>query len=68
VLAGPVEASATGNVLVQAIAGGTIADLAAGRALVHATAGVRRHDPRAAGAPGQAARERFAELVAARAD
>jgi rhamnulokinase len=47
VLAGPVEATALGNVLVQARARGLIAgDLEALRALVRATQDVRRYEPR----------------------
>lgn len=59
VLAGPVEASAIGNVLVQAIADGRVADLAAGRRLVAASTDVRRYDPDpATRAAWAAARER----------
>ena len=47
VLAGPVEATALGNVLVQARAHGLLAgDLEALRALVRATQDVRRYEPR----------------------
>jgi rhamnulokinase len=47
--AGPVEATALGNVLVQARAGGLIAgDLEALRALVRATQGIHRYEPRTA--------------------
>jgi rhamnulokinase len=47
VLAGPVEATALGNVLVQARARGLIAgDIEALRALVRATQDVRRYEPR----------------------
>ncbi|HEY4570872.1 MAG TPA: FGGY-family carbohydrate kinase, partial [Kribbella sp.] len=46
VLAGPVEASALGNVLVQARAlGEPLPDLAAMRALVRSTHPLRRYDP-----------------------
>ncbi|HWU22831.1 MAG TPA: rhamnulokinase family protein [Nocardioides sp.] len=46
VLAGPVEAAALGNVLVQArTLGADLPDLAAMRALVRASCDVRRHDP-----------------------
>jgi rhamnulokinase len=56
VLAGPVEASALGNVLVQARALGVpLPDLAAMRALVRATHDLRRYDPRPA--PGWTAAE-----------
>ncbi|CAM3837781.1 rhamnulokinase [Nocardioides zeicaulis] len=48
VLAGPAEAAALGNALVQARAlGADLPDLAAVRALVRETHDVRRHDPRA---------------------
>ncbi|HYH35757.1 MAG TPA: rhamnulokinase family protein [Nocardioides sp.] len=47
VLAGPTEAAALGNVLVQArTLGGRLPDLAAMRALVRRTHDVRRHEPR----------------------
>jgi rhamnulokinase len=46
VLAGPAEATALGNVLVQARAHGSIhGDLDTMRALVRATQDIRRHDP-----------------------
>jgi rhamnulokinase len=49
VLAGPVEATALGNVLVQARAGGLLSgDLATLRALVRRTQAIRRYEPRAA--------------------
>jgi rhamnulokinase len=48
VLAGPVEATAVGNVLIQARAHGLITgDLEALRALVRATQDIRRYEPRA---------------------
>ncbi|HEX8631437.1 MAG TPA: rhamnulokinase family protein [Catenuloplanes sp.] len=50
VVAGPVEATALGNVLVQARADGGPADLAAMRALVARTQHLRRYEPR--GDPG----------------
>lgn len=47
VVAGPVEATALGNVLVQARAHGTLSgDLEALRSLVRSTQDLRRHDPR----------------------
>jgi rhamnulokinase len=46
VLAGPVEATATGNVLLQAIACGRIGSLAEGRRLVARSAALRRFEPR----------------------
>ncbi|MDQ3870492.1 MAG: FGGY-family carbohydrate kinase, partial [Chloroflexota bacterium] len=51
VLAGPVEATALGNVLVQARAHGALrGDLATMRGLIRATHPVRRYDPRPAAA------------------
>ncbi|WP_433472749.1 rhamnulokinase [Spirillospora sp. CA-142024] len=44
-IAGPVEATALGNVLAQARAHGVVADLAESRALVAATQDVRRYTP-----------------------
>jgi rhamnulokinase len=50
VLAGPVEAAALGNVLVQARAlGADLPDLAAMRALVRATHDLTRHEPEVLG-------------------
>lgn len=62
VVAGPVEATALGNVLVQAIAVGEVRDLATGRQLVAESFGVRTIPP---GPPTawRTAAERFAELV-----
>ncbi|MEY9211961.1 rhamnulokinase [Thermobifida halotolerans] len=45
VLAGPVEATAIGNLLVQARAAGLVGDLERMRALTAATQQVRRHEP-----------------------
>ncbi len=50
VLAGPVEATALGNILVQARASGLVAgDLETLRALVRATQDIRRYEPRSSG-------------------
>jgi rhamnulokinase len=46
VLAGPVEATATGNILVQSIAHGTLASLEEGRELVRQAWAPRRFDPK----------------------
>jgi rhamnulokinase len=46
VLAGPAEATATGNVLLQAVASGELATVAEGRRLVARTACPRRFEPR----------------------
>ncbi|MDX6293610.1 MAG: rhamnulokinase [Kribbellaceae bacterium] len=62
VLAGPVEASALGNVLVQARAlGEPLPDLAAMRALVRATHELRRYEPRGNPADWDAAESRVFE-------
>ncbi|NKZ08376.1 rhamnulokinase [Actinomadura latina] len=50
VVAGPVEATALGNVLAQARAHGAVKDLAESRALVAATQDVRRYSPSGDGA------------------
>lgn len=46
VLAGPTEATALGNVMVQLIASGEVADLAAARALVRESFEIKEVDPR----------------------
>jgi rhamnulokinase len=51
VVAGPVEATATGNLLVQSVAAGTIPGLAEGRRLVAASARLARFEPRGAWRP-----------------
>ena len=61
VLAGPVEATATGNVLLQAIAAGQLRSLAEGRRLVTAP---RRFEPRER-TPLQTMAARYRELEAA---
>jgi rhamnulokinase len=63
VIAGPVEATAIGNVLVQARTRGLIAgDLETLRALVRATQDIRRYEPRT-GRTGRAARASQASLA-----
>ena len=65
VLAGPVEAAALGNVLVQARALGVdLPDLAAMRALVSATQPVRRYEPVGDGGAWAAAEDRLRKAVA----
>jgi rhamnulokinase len=55
VVAGPVEATALGNLLVQARAHGAVTgDLDVLRALVRSTQALRRFEPRAASGTGQA--------------
>ena len=61
VLAGPAEATATGNVLLQAVASGELASIAEGRQLVARTACPRRFEPR--DRPGwKDAAERYEEI------
>ena len=45
VFAGPTEGTALGNLIVQLIASGEVADLAAAREMVRASFDVRRIDP-----------------------
>lgn len=61
VLAGPAEATATGNVLVQAIASGGVGSLDEGRRLVAASVHPRRFEPRACPAWVEA-KERYREI------
>jgi len=65
VLAGPVEATALGNVLVQAVAAGDVADWAQARALVRASFEVTEYVPRPS-SDWQAAYARFKQLAAAK--
>jgi rhamnulokinase len=62
VVAGPVEATAAGNVLVQAIAGGALASLADGRRRLAASTALRRFAPRDSSV-WRRARERYAEVT-----
>lgn len=55
VLAGPVEATVTGNVLVQAVAAGRFASLAEARRHVSENVSLRRFEPRLNGRPAAAA-------------
>jgi rhamnulokinase len=61
VVAGPVEATAMGNILMQALARGEIASLAEGRELVRRSFNVRTYEP-SAPEPWQAAYERYLAL------
>jgi rhamnulokinase len=63
VLAGPVEATVTGNVLVQAVAAGRFASLAEARRHVSGNVSLRRFEPRSAGQVEEAAR-RYGEVEA----
>jgi rhamnulokinase len=62
VIAGPAEATALGNMLVQAVATGWLPDLAAGRQAVALSAPRTRFTPRAS-ADWDAAYQRFAQLA-----
>ncbi|HEY1922471.1 MAG TPA: rhamnulokinase family protein, partial [Tepidisphaeraceae bacterium] len=62
VVAGPVEAAAIGNVLVQAMAVGRIKSLAEAREIVRANFDVKRYEPRDAG-KWDAAYGRYLEIV-----
>jgi rhamnulokinase len=61
--AGPVEATVAGNVLVQAVAAGTLASLAEGRALLRRTVKTEVFEPRDT-KEWEKARERYAEIEA----
>ena len=61
VVAGPVEATALGNVLVQAMAAGQLASLADGRALVRHSFPTQAYGPRAYG-PWEQAYQRYLRL------
>jgi rhamnulokinase len=63
VFAGPVEATAIGNILVQALARGLVGSLEEMRAVVRASFPIRRYDPAPGGGWDHAAR-RFAALTA----
>jgi rhamnulokinase len=62
-VAGPVEATAFGNVIVQAIAAGELAGVAEGRAAIAASVKLEPYEPRA-GADWDAALSRLRELSA----
>ncbi len=64
VLAGPTEATAIGNLLVQAIAAGDIGSISEARQVVRESFPVQRYEPRDA-APWQDAFARFQALVSA---
>ena len=64
VLAGPAEATAGGNVLVQAIACGELGSLAAGRAVLARSVRATRYDPQV-GDDWARARERYRAIEAA---
>jgi rhamnulokinase len=64
VVAGPVEATAIGNLLVQIMADGGLAGLAEARALVRSSVPLRRHEPAAETAGAEAGYERFRKVMA----
>jgi rhamnulokinase len=61
VVAGPAEATASGNILVQAIAAGAVKDLVEARQIVHNSFGAKTFEPNPSGAI-EAARARFDQL------
>jgi rhamnulokinase len=63
ILVGPAEATATGNVLLQAVASGRLASLAEGRRLVASAVRPRRFEPRERPG-GRDAAERYREIEA----
>jgi rhamnulokinase len=62
VLAGPIEATAAGNILVQAIALGHLPSLAAAREVVRRSTDIKRFDAGETG-PWNEAYERFLNLT-----
>jgi rhamnulokinase len=62
VVAGPIEATAIGNVMVQAMAAGTVKDVAAARDVVRTSFAVEEYQPRDA-AKWNEAYERFTKLL-----
>jgi rhamnulokinase len=62
VVAGPVEATALGNIMVQAVAAGHLPDIAAGRRAVEASVNLTSFEPNASG-NWDGAFGRFVELV-----
>lgn len=54
VVAGPVEATAMGNAMMQAMASGSIANLAQGREVVRRSFDLKRYEPRSGGQPAWA--------------
>lgn len=64
VVAGPVEATAIGNLLVQIMADGGLDGLAEARALVRSSVPLRRHEPAGEAAGVEAGYERFRKVMA----
>jgi rhamnulokinase len=64
VVAGPVEATALGNLLVQIMADGGLSGLAEARALVRSSVPLRRHEPGGETAEAEACYDRFRKVMA----
>jgi rhamnulokinase len=64
VTAGPVEATAIGNLLVQILADGGLAGLPEARALVRSSVALRHHEPSGETAEAEACYERFRTVMA----
>jgi rhamnulokinase len=64
VVAGPVEATAIGNLLVQIMADGGLAGLPEARALVRSSFALRRHEPAGERTGAEAGYERFRTVMA----
>jgi rhamnulokinase len=64
VVAGPVEATAIGNLLVQIIADGGLRDLQEARELVRSSVPVRRYDPSSPAQGASDAYDRFGDVMA----
>jgi rhamnulokinase len=64
VTAGPVEATAIGNLLVQIMADGGLAGLPEARALVRSSVALRHHEPSGETAEAEACYERFRTVMA----
>jgi rhamnulokinase len=64
VIAGPVEATAIGNLLVQIIGDGGLRDLQEARALVRSSVSLRRHEPAADARAAADAYDRFGDVMA----
>jgi rhamnulokinase len=66
VIAGPAEATAAGNILVQAIGAGEVKSLAAARTIVRDSFEVVRYEPRPS-SPWEAAYHRYQDIKSRRA-
>ena len=63
VIAGPVEATALGNVMMQAIGAGSLGSIEEARKLIRAGAGVRQYHPRRGSSRWEEAFARLKQLV-----